>query len=45
MVLQQIGSEEFHRLVYYVCLFVNDGVVEFESLHACAHEGDGMFVV
>jgi len=45
VVLEKVGFEVFHCLVNYICLFVNDGVVEFGSLHACAHEGDGMFVV
>lgn len=42
MVLQQVYSRVFHHLVYYVWLFANGGVVDFRSLHACAHEGDGM---
>lgn len=45
MVFQQVGIEVFHYLVYFVCLFFNDGVIDFGSLHSCAHEGDGMFVI
>ena len=45
MVLQKVGSEVLYGLVYYLCLFVNSGVVDFGFFHACAHERDGTFIV
>jgi len=44
-ILQQVGSEVFHHLVNYICLLVNGGVVKFWSLHSCAHEGYGTFII
>lgn len=45
MVLQEVGSEMLHRLVHYVCMFVHDGIVDFGSLQACAHEGNGSLII